>query len=452
MVNIEEITILQLQEMYQKNTISTKELVQEYLNKIALIDQGPQKLNSVLEINPDALAIAEELDTNRARYNSNIFGVPILLKDNIDTADRMHTSAGSLALADSIASKDAEIVAKLRQKGVLFLGKTNMTEFANHMTNGMKAGYSSRGGEVKSPYRQDKSPSGSSTGSAVAVTTNLCTVAFGTDTSGSIITPAFKNGIVGYRPSPGILSKNGIIPVSFTLDSVGPMSRTVMDSCILFSELTDSKLITETTVTDIVIGIDQVSLYSAATEEGKKIETLIKALKKAGAKIKYIKLPQIPSTNVSNISFYEFKYSINRYLEGLPSNYKIRSLKDIIAYNDEHPKETLRFGQTLLKQTEETTQGDLSEANYKLLMRDRDITRSMVLDQLQECNVCILFQTNLVLQYVGLPIIAIPHGRYNDGMPFGIRLTAKSDASLLSSALSIEQIFGYRVPPHQFVN
>jgi amidase len=205
----------------------------------------------------------------------------------------------------------------------------------------------------------------------------------------------------------------------------------------------------ETAVTDIVIGIDQVSLNSASTEEGKKIETLIKALKKAGKKIKYIKLPQIPSTNVSNISFYEFKYSINRYLEGLPSNYKIRSLKDIIAYNEEHPKETLRFGQTLLKQTEETTQGDLSEANYKLLMRDRDITRSVVLDQLQECNVCILFQTNLVLQYVGLPIIAIPHGRYNDGMPFGIRLTAKSDASLLSSALSIERIFGYRVPPYQ---
>lgn len=442
---IHEITIDQLQDMYEKKKISVRELVQEYLNRIHQYDEG--KLNSVLEINPDALSYAEELDRNHNSGASKLYGIPILLKDNFDTADRMHTSNGSLALANSIAVKDAKIVATLRKKGAIFLGKTNMTEFANHMTNGMKSGYSSRGGLVLSPYKKGTDPSGSSTGSAVAVTSNFCTASFGTDTSGSIISPAIKNGIVGYRPSTGVLSQSGIIPVSFTLDTAGPMTRNVMDSAIIYSELTSKPLPTKTVYSELVVGIDQVTLSLLSAEEEKKVHTLTRCLKKQGVKIKYIKIPPTSTTYVSKISFFEFKHQINQYLKQLPDNYPIKSLKDIIEFNEQHPEETLVFGQTLFEQTQKTTSGEMTEAFYKKIMQDREATKNDIRKILQDFDVCILFKTNLVLQYIGIAGITIPHGLYNDGSPFGIQLIGNDDLRLLKAALSIEEIFGYRVPP-----
>lgn len=433
--------------MYRSNHISVTEVVKEYLARIEQIDRGGYKLNSVLEINPDVLTIAEELERNRNQYSSKLYGIPVLLKDNFNTADRMHTSAGSLALADSIAASDADIVAKLRQKGAIILGKTNMTEFANHMTHGMQAGYSSMGGLVKSPYRNVKDPSGSSTGSAVAVSANLCTAAFGTDTSGSIISPGIKNGIIGFRPSAGSLSQKGIIPVSFTLDTAGPMTRTVMDSAILFSELTECSIPTEGLASELIIGIDQVSLNCISAEESKKVTTLLRTLKKSGVKLKYIKIPPIASTKVSNISYFEFKHIMNQYLNDLPNSYPIRSLQDIIAFNQLHPEATLRFGQTLLEETQKNTRGDLSEVNYHQLMQDRNVTSKEIKNLLQGLDVCIIFQTNLVLQYVGLAGITIPHGLYNDGCPYGIRLISHDNRKLLNAAFILEKIFGYRVPP-----
>lgn len=448
MQNIEEISISAIQEMFRCNKISIKELVQEYLARIELVDQGGAKLNSILEINPDALAIAEHLDANRSGYTSNLYGVPILLKDNIDTRDRMHTSAGSLALADSYASADADIVKALRQKGVVILGKTNMTEFANHMTKGMPPGYSSRGGYVKSPYGVDKDPSGSSTGSAVAVSANLCTASIGTDTSGSIVSPAIANSIVGFRPSMGAMSQKGLIPVSFTMDTAGPMARTVMDIALLFSEITNTPIVMDNVdIKDCVIGIDEASFENVTNEESKKIATIIKELEASGARLKRIKIPHIPTEHLKQIQLHEFKYAMNQYLSKLPKGFKIRSLEDIIAFNHFNADKTLKYGQSLLIDAQQNTKGDLSEIVYKQLLQHREQTKKQVLQQLSEMDVCILFNYNLILQYVGVPIITVPRGLYNDGMPNGIYITAINDINLLKYAYQIEKRIAHRVKP-----
>lgn len=238
MIDICEKTLKELQTMFYEKRLSVKELVQEYITRIQTMDQGPNGLRSVLEINPDALNIAEELDQRGNDQNNLLYGIPTLVKDNIDTADRMHTSAGSLALADSYASCDADLIKSLRKAGAVLLGKANMTEFANYMTENMPAGYNSRGGKTISPYNREKDPSGSSTGSAVAVAANLCSASIGTDTSNSIIAPALANGVIGLRPSTGLISQKGLIPISHTLDTAGPFTRTVEDCAMLFAALT----------------------------------------------------------------------------------------------------------------------------------------------------------------------------------------------------------------------
>ncbi len=443
---IDEITILQLQEMYRRKDISVKEIVEEYLKRITIYDRGEGSLNSILEINPDALSIAEELDKHRPEYSSRLYGVPILLKDNIDTGDRMHTSAGSLAFQNSFAGQDANIVRIMREKGAVILGKTNMTEFANYMTKGMKPGYSSRGGEVKSPYKKNHDPSGSSTGSAVAVTANLCTAAMGTDTAGSILSPSNNNGIVGLRPSTGKLSMQGIIPVSRTLDTVGPMTRTVMDTAIIFSELMNSELIlngTEWNISQTVIGIDYDTFQALTPEEEKKAVTMMKKLRKSGAILQNIHVPKIPTENLNIIKRYEFKYCINKYLESRKDPV-IRSLHDIIEFNEKNPLTALRFGQTYLIDVEKNTRGDLSETVYQRMLKERENTIKDMIDRLSKVDVCLHFHENLIIQYTGLPSITVPVGLYNNGTPNGIFLTCLEDEKLLRHALAIEKVIGKR--------
>jgi amidase len=449
MENICEITMKDLTFLLEKKEISVKELVQIYIDRIGRIDQGEEGLISVLEINPEALTIADRLDKEHAANKSRLFGVPILLKDNIDTADHMHTSAGSLALGNSIAAADAEIVKVLRAKGAVILGKVNMTEFANYMTTGMPAGYSSRGGQVKSPYQKGADPSGSSTGSAVAVTANLCMASIGTDTSNSIISPGIRNGIVGYRPSMGALSQKGIIPISFTCDTAGPMTRTVEDAAIIFSEITGLKAPLESVPNrkDLTVGINEWALKNMNAEEGKKAETIIKEIQKSGISVKFIHIEPIPTEDIKVIQRFEFKYSINRYLSGLPKGYPIRSLKDIIDFNNLHEEQALRYGQNLLIDAEEKTRGSLNEPEYIEMLKDRERRKKQIHESLRGLNGCIMFRENLLLQYTGMPMITLPHGLYNDGMPFGISITSLTDVQLLSCALCLEKVVGQRVPP-----
>jgi len=239
--NLEGATIADIQTAVATKEISYKELVLLYLERIAAVDSCEGGLNSVLEINPDALAIAAFMDDERAKgvLKGSLHGIPIMLKDNINTGDKMHTSAGSLALADNSMGfgMDADIVRNLRENGAIILGKVNMTEFANWIAEDMPCGYSSRGGQVKHPYNREADPLGSSTGSAVAVAAKLCVASVGTETCGSIIGPSSACGVVGIKPTAGLLSSNGIVPISNTLDTPGPIARTVRDAAILLNGL-----------------------------------------------------------------------------------------------------------------------------------------------------------------------------------------------------------------------
>lgn len=446
-MRVNEITIKELQELYRNRTVTVKEVVLEYIERIHRLDRGENGLNSVLEVNPDAIAIAEELDRTGYEEGRLLYGVPVLLKDNIATADRMHTSAGAVALADSYAGYDADIVTALRRNKAVILGKVNMTEFANYTTQNMPGGYSSRGGQVIGPYHKEKDASGSSTGSAVAVAANLCTASIGSDTCNSIVAPGLVHGIVGFRPSTGVLSQKGIIPISFTLDTAGPFTRTVEDCAIMYAGLTDTPVITGEGVSlkGMTIGYND---WNSGTIEDKiavRTEETIKELERKGAKIKRI---QIPKTQyIKDIMKYEFKYSINRYLETLPPSYPIKSLKDIITYNNQHADVALRYGQTYLMDAEENTTGRLDEAEYQMILEDRLINMRKIREQLQGMDLCVMLCFNNILQYAALPVITIPTGLYEDGMPSGVYMTALTDDHLIRNAYAVEKAIGQRIEP-----
>ena len=446
MMNLKETTILQLQEMYQKGTITVGEAVRYYIQRIKEYDQGEDGLNSILEINPDALAIAEELDAMGYQKEKLLYGIPIIIKDNIDTADRMHTSAGSLALADSIASSDAELVKSLRESGAVILGKANMTEFANYMTDHMPNGYSSRGGQVKNAYNKEKDPSGSSSGSGVAVTANLCTASIGSDTCNSIVGPGIASGIVGFRPSTGAISQKGIIPISFTLDTAGPFTRTVEDVAILFAALTGQEV-----VRDKLASIKgKVIAYNGWRSKDREewleyTEEAVWKLEEAGAFIKRLEIPETPY--IMDVMKYEFQYAMNQYLKGLPENYPIRTLQDIIEYNNRNAKKALRYGQTLLVDAVENASGSLMEEAYQNILKDREEWMRRIREELKGTDFCIMYSFSSILQYTGLPAITIPYGVEEDGMPQVLQLTALTDQQLLENAYIVERTIGKRVEP-----
>src|SRR5215813_2554887 len=224
----------------QDGRLTSQLLTERFLQRVETYDKGGLRLNAVLEVNPEAREIAQALDRERASSGSRgpLHGIPVLLKDNIASADRLHTSAGSLAFKEFIAPRDAFLVARLREAGAVILGKANMTEWANYMTTNMPAGYSSRGGQVVNPYRADLPPGGSSSGSAVAVAAGLCTIAVGTETSGSILSPANWNSIVGVKPTLGLISRSGIVPIAASQDTAGPFGRTVADAAALLGAMT----------------------------------------------------------------------------------------------------------------------------------------------------------------------------------------------------------------------
>ncbi|MBH1940624.1 hypothetical protein I5677_06960 [Mobilitalea sibirica] len=452
MININEITIRRMQEMFQNKSLTVKELVQSYIDRIHDLDEGQDGLNSVIEINPDALSIADELDKQGYQSNLVLYGVPVLIKDNIATDDRMHTSAGSLALKDSYAGYDADLVKMLRKNGAVILGKTNLTEFANYMTQDMPNGYSSRGGQVKNPYNKERDPLGSSAGSGVSVAANLCATSIGSDTCNSIVAPGLANGIVGFRPSTGVISQKGIIPISFTLDTAGPFSRTVEDAAIMQAGLTDTPVVIPERfdVKGMIIGYNDWDNGELTEETVVITERMIKELENQGAIIKRISIPE--TKYIMDTMKYEFKYAMNQYLSTLPKDYPIKTLKDIIDYNELHKEEALRYGQTFLIDAEENTTGNLTETAYKELLEDRKVSMLKIREQLKDMDLCIMLSYNNILQYTALPVITIPCGLYEDGMPFGLQITAITDEQLLKHSYVIEKAVGQRVEPKLFIN
>src|SRR5215510_10315943 len=237
---LEELTIADLQQGMQSGKYSARSLVEKYVGRINDVDKAGPNLNSVIELNPDAEQIAEALDRERKEKGarSPLHGIPVLIKDNIDTADRMLTTAGSLALLGSKPKQDSFVARKLREAGVVIIGKTNLSEWANFRSNHSSSGWSGRGGQTKNPYVLDRNPCGSSSGSGAAAAANLCALAIGTETDGSVVCPSSANSLVGIKPTVGLLSRAGIIPISHSQDTAGPMARTVSDAAIILGALT----------------------------------------------------------------------------------------------------------------------------------------------------------------------------------------------------------------------
>src|SRR5512133_3484524 len=333
---INELTINELQEKVKSGKLTYVTLTQLYLTRIHAIDKSGSRLNAIIELNPDALSIAGMMDAerNQGKWRGPLHGIPVLIKDNIDTADKMQTTAGSLALAGNVAKNDAPLVMKLREAGAVILGKTNLSEWANFRSSRSASGWSSRGGQTKNPYLLDRSPCGSSSGSAVAVSANLCVVAIGTETDGSIACPASMNGVVGIKPTIGLVSRSGIIPISASQDTAGPFAKTVTDAALLLSAMAGTDPDDEPTVKNKIPVRDYTRFLDANSLKGKRIgveksflrhhEGIDKLLKQAlsqmeqaGATIVEVefmhKAGEFGKAENERLEF-EFKDGLNKYL------------------------------------------------------------------------------------------------------------------------------------------
>src|SRR5438094_82224 len=452
-------------------------LTRHFLERIEAYDRRGPRLNAVLEVNPEALEIAEALDRGRAAPGSRgpLHGIPVLLKDNIATADRLHTSAGSLALGDCVAPRDAFLVTRLREAGAVILGKTNMTEWANFMTTGMPAGYSCRGGQVMNPYDPVLSPGGSSSGSAVAVTANLCTVAVGTETSGSILNPANQNSIVGIKPTLGLISRSGIIPIAASQDTAGSFGRTVADAAVLLGAMTGVEPRDRATRAsrahgrrDHAAALDPLGLEGArlgvprtpffdalGAADASVIHAALQALRSLGAVLvdPVDILTAREAAECSNVLLYEFKRDLNRYLADLDGTSPIRSLRDVIGYNEAHPREMLRYGQVHLLAAQAAS-GVRSAAYRYSRAEDVRLAKTDGVDPVMEragLDALIFpgWSGAAIGAKAGYPSVIVPAGYTAAGAPVGLTYLGRawSEPTLIRLARAFERGTGHRRPP-----
>jgi amidase len=490
--DLDEATLADLQTAMRSGHHTSVSLVKKYLARIAEIDQRGPTLRSTIELNPDAPAIARELDRERRSRGprSPLHGVPVLIKDNIDTHDRMTTTAGSLALAGSIPRQDAFVVQKLREAGAVLLGKTNLSEWANFRSTHSTSGWSGRGGLTRNPYVLDRNPSGSSSGSAVAVAANLCAVAVGTETDGSILSPASYNGLVGVKPTVGLVSRVGIVPIAHSQDTAGPMARTVRDVAILLGVLAGEDARDEATKagvgnpqTDYTQSLDPDGLRGARVGVARKflgsqaqvdalMEVAISTMQSHGAIL--IDPADLPSHGKLGepefeVLLYEFKTDLNAYLAGLGSEAPVHSLREIIEFNVCHQDQELPwFGQEILEKAE--AKGALSEAAYRdaittcrRLSREEGIDAVMnqhQLDAIVAPTAGPAHVTDLVYgdrdtggsatpaAVAGYPSVTVPAG-FVSGLPVGISFFGRawSEPTLLKLAFAFEQATRFRRAP-----
>ncbi|REE94630.1 amidase [Paenibacillus taihuensis] len=480
-----EADIQSLQSSMTSGLLTSVDCVRWYLERIERLNPI---LKAVLEVNPDAIADAEALDAERREKGPRglLHGIPILLKDNIDTGDRMHTSAGSVALAEHFALRDSSVAAQLKAAGAVFLGKANMTEWANFMSSKMWSGYSSRGGQTLNPYGPGELfVGGSSSGSGSAVAANLCAAAIGTETSGSIISPSSQNGLVGMKPTIGLVSRTGIIPISHSQDSAGPMTRTVRDAAILLSAISntdpedaamqDSR---RQAYTDYTCFLDEKGLQGARIgiprhyyqgldeARAKIIERAISLCKEQGAIIvDPVALPCESAKWNWDVMRFEFKKGLNDYLSKAGQGTSVRNLDELIAYNETMRDVALKYGQDVLIWSNETS-GTLSEPEYLESVRlNREFSQNQGIDHaIREYGLdVLLFLGNEegldVSARAGYPVITVPGGYTDSGViadegyptkgPQGITFvgTAYSEPVLLRIAYAYEQASKYRFAP-----
>jgi amidase len=488
--DLNEATVADLQKALGSGKLTARALTQKYLSRIEEIDKNGPALNSVIEINPDALAIADALDKERKAKGARgpLHGIPVLIKDNIETADRMQTTAGSLALLGSRPWKDSFVAQKLREAGAVILGKTNLSEWANIRSSHSTSGWSGRGGQTKNPYALDRNPCGSSSGSGAAISANLCALAVGTETDGSVVCPASANGIVGIKPTLGLVSRAGIIPIAHSQDTAGPMARTVRDAAILLGALAgadprdsataESNGKAETGYTKFLdpdglrgarIGVARKYFGSNdATDE--LMNHLLEEMKQHGAII--VDPANLPShgkfdDTEMTVLMYELKADLNAYLPGRPG--APQSLKEIIAFNELHKdKEMPYFGQDLFVRAEAT--GPLTTKEYlDALGANHRLSRKegidAVMDQFHlDAIVAPTAGPTWVNDYAtgdhtvggssnaaavaGYPDIAVPAG-FVFGLPVGISFFGRawSEPTLLKIAYGFEQTIKARKPP-----
>lgn len=489
---LEEATIKQLQDAQSSGAETAQTLVEAYLKRIDELDKRGPAINSVIELNPDALDLARQLDAERkaGRVRGPLHGIPVLIKDNIDTHDRMTTTAGSLALEGSIAPRDAFIVEQLRKAGAVILGKTNLSEWANFRSSKSISGWSGRGGQTLNPYALDRNPCGSSSGSGAAVAANLCAVAVGTETDGSIVCPSTANGLVGIKPTLGLVSRAGIIPIAHSQDTAGPMARTVTDAALLLNALTgiDARdALTKTSaghverdytrflaphgLTGARLGIVRKS-FGFNERVDKLMEAAIEVMKQHGALI--IDPADVPTAGQFDASefevlLYEFKADLNAYLKTLGPNAPVKTMQDIIEFNEKHADRELKFfGQDTMIKAQ--AKGGLNSPAYRralaknhLLSRARGIDAVMTkhrLDALIAPTGGPAWTTDHLngdhftggfssaSAVAGYPHITVPAG-FVFGLPVGISFAGRawSEPKLISLAYAFEQATKHRQPP-----
>jgi amidase len=493
-LEVEEITIAEIQEAYANGTFGVEDLIKAYLDRIEAIDRRGPSLHSIITINPEVIAIAKELDEELAAGSSRgpLHGIPVILKDNIDTHDKMPTTAGSRALAQSYPLQDSYLAEKLREAGAVILGKANLSEWANFRGQLSSSGWSGVGGQTKNPYVITRNPCGSSSGSGVSVSANLTVLAVGTETNGSIVCPSHANGIVGIKPTVGLISRSGVIPISFTQDTPGPMARTVRDAAIALGAMTgidpkDSKTresenktyedYTQFLNADGLAG-KRIGVYTRALGAHFKVDSLfaqaVDFMKAQGAEI--VELDQVVDGAAGGHSFqimlYEYKDGLNKYFASLGSSAPIRNVKELIAFNQSDSIELKHFNQQYLIMAQE--KGSLKEKAYQealqemlRLSREEGIDKVMAENELHAIIAPTgspAWQTDWTngdhfqlgssspAARAGYPNITVPMGFVGE-LPVGISFfgQAWTEPLLLEIAYAFEQGTKYRKAPRFLV-
>jgi amidase len=489
-----EWTIAELQGRMESGELTAHRLAELYLQRIAEIDKEGPYINSVIELNPDALEIAGMLDEERkaGKLRGPLHGIPILIKDNIDTADKMQTTSGSLALEGHIAVKDAFVVRQLRKAGAVILGKTNLSEWANFRGKRSVSGWSSRGGLTRNPYALDRSASGSSSGSAAAVAANLCVAAVGTETDGSIISPAQTNGIVGIKPTLGLLSRSGIIPIAHSQDTAGPLARTVADAAILLGAMTGAdgqdaatRLSKKRSFSNYGRFLDRDGLQGARIGVVRNMAgtdpRVLKIFEHCMEVMKHLGAVLVDPANILNydkfdktereVLYYEFKADLNKYLKSVNGSVQVHSIEDIIRFNEENSHKVMPyFGQEHLLAAQERK--SLREKKYRdalaknlRLSRKEGIDAAMrkhkvdalvvpsggpawLIDLVNGDSINWDMESTSPPAVAGYPHITVPAG-YIFGLPVGLSFIAQAwrEPELIKFAYAFEQATQVRRQP-----
>lgn len=491
---LDELTIDDLQGRLRSGAETSRALVQQYLARIDAIDQRGPAINSVIELNPDSLTIASQLDDERksGRVRGPLHGIPVLIKDNVDTADKMRTTAGSLALADNVAARDAFVAERLRAAGAIILGKTNLSEWANFRSTHSTSGWSGRGGQTRNPYALDRSPSGSSSGSGAATAACCCAAAIGTETDGSVTSPSAASALVGIKPTIGLVSRTGIIPIAHSQDTAGPMARTVRDAAILLSAIAgadprdsatsaaSSRAARDYTATldknglrGARIGVARKRFTGYHPETDKVFEQALDLMRKQGATVvdpADVATAGLTDDSEFDLLLYEFKTDLNAYLGRLAPNVAVHSLADVIAFNSKNATRELRyFGQEIMLQAQK--KGPLTEKKYldelaknRRLMRAQGIDATIskfTLDAIVAPTQGPAWLIDLVngdaggggsftspAAVAGYPHVTVPMG-FVRGLPVGLSFVGRawSEPVLLKLAYAFEQTAAARRKP-----